>query len=693
MKYKIIGLVLLFVFITSLLFPTQEVKEKDLPQQYRDWLTLTKYIIHEKEKDVFMMLTNNRDRDIFIENFWTVRDPTPGTSLNEFKEEHTKRFLYVKKRFKRGSSREGWMTDMGMIHIILGPPVSIERFPATKGIYPSQIWSYYGDVEKGMPTHFTLVFFQRSGVGEYRLYNPVSDGITSLLVESRTMDPFDYELLYEKISELAPTLALSSLSIIPGEIPFNYQPSPREAIIMADIIESPKKGITTSYATHFLDYKGIVSTEYLTNYVECEANVALIRDPLMDRNFMHFSMVPKSISIDYYEPNDQYFCNFSLDVSLRIKDNMIFQYTKKFPFYFAPEDLNRIRANGISIEDSFPVIEGDYKLIILLQNSVGKEFSIFEKDISIPKDSGLPQIVGPFLGYDFQAYQRNMHMPYKVLGEKLVVDPANTFAVSDNISFFFNIPNLSQGLWEGGQVRVLIEGLKPNNPSQKSFTLRLNNHPFRRTLTVTHSFEAVDLSPDYYNMTFNLIDEEGNSIDNKTANFVISPEEVIPHPLTHAKTFSHANDFLFYYVLAQQYENVQDYKNAEANYEKAYELKPDYNMGLFNHANFLLKIKNFDRGLEIVENLREDDNMKFEYFLIKGKAYMGKELYSDAIDNFLEGNKIYNSDIGLLNALGLSFYKTGDVERALDALKASLRLNPEQEDIKKLVEEIEKNGN
>ena len=71
---------------------------------------------------------------------------------------------------------------------------------------------------------------------------------------------------------------------------------------------------------------------------------------------------------------------------------------------------------------------------------------------------------------------------------------------------------------------------------------------------------------------------------------------------------------------------------------------------------------------------------------------MGMEMYSRAIENFLEGNKIYNSNITLLNSLGYSYYKTGEREKALEALKASLRLNTEQKNIQELVKKLEESS-
>jgi len=66
-------------FIVTCLVPSQKIKEKDLPEKYRDFMKLVHYIILPQEKDVFLQLTSDRDRNIFIESFWKQRDPTLGT--------------------------------------------------------------------------------------------------------------------------------------------------------------------------------------------------------------------------------------------------------------------------------------------------------------------------------------------------------------------------------------------------------------------------------------------------------------------------------------------------------------------------------------------------------------------------------------------------------------------------------------
>ena len=690
---KTTAIIIFSLLFASLLFSGEKIKkikEKDLPQKYRDFLNLTSYIMLPKEKKPFMQLTTDRERDIFIEAFWKQRDPTAGTPGNEYKEEHIKRFNYANKFYKRSSPRKGWMTDQGRFHILLGPPISKERFYGTLGIYPCEVWSYYGDSRMGLPSHFVLIFFQRGGTGEFKLYDPVSDGPAALMVHSKGFAIEAYEDMYARLIELAPTLAGVSISLIPGDIPYNYTPSPINAILIASIIELPKKDINPSYATHFLSYKGIVTTEHMTNFVESEASTALITDPILGINFLHFSMVPKSISIDYYEPNDQYFCNFTLTVSLKRGDDIVFQYSKEFPVYFAPADLDKIKANGISIEDSFPVIKGKFNVILLLQNSVGKEFCLFEKEILIPEGVETPKIVGPFLGYRFQDYQSDVHIPFKVLNKKLVVDPKNTFSSQDDVSFFFNLMNLTKDLWNEGEVKVFINGLKKESPMQKSFTLNLKNYLYNEILNIPHSIPARELSPDYYEMKVILVGNNGETIDEKKATFVVSPEEAIPHPIARAKIFPLSNNFLFFYMLAHQYGKVKAYEKAEASFEKAYSMRSDYKKGLIEYANFLFQIKEFEKSLELIENVKDDENLKFDYYLINGRAYMGMGQYDEAINSLVEGNKIYNSDTGLLNSLGFCYYKAGEKKKALEVLKSSLSLNSEQADVKRLIEEIEK---
>jgi len=569
--------------------------------------------------------------------------------------------------------------------------VSIERFDASLGIVPCQSWSYYGDPRKDLPPQFLLLFYQRGGVGEYKLYDPVSDGPARLLQNQRDIgDPFDYEALYDKILDLAPTLAELSITRIPGEYNYDFSPSPRNNILLASILGSPKKDVNPSYASHFLNYKGVVSTEYLTNYVESHSSTALIHDPVTGLRFLHFSIVPTDVNVDAYVPKNQFYCNFRVDVSLRDGEAIIFQYSREFPLYFPESDWARVRASGLAVEDSFPIIEGKFRLNVLLTNTVGKQFSVLEKDVEVPAEKSTPSLDGPFLGYKFETYQRDVHIPFKANDKKLVIDPKMTFAKADEIAILFNVLNVTEGLLRGGEARISVRGLREANPVQKSYTVKLDAYPLQKILSIPQTIPAAELDPDYYEIHVKLVGAGGETLDEKKESFVVSPSPAMGHPIANAKGFALANQFLYRYMLAQQSEKMERREAAKALYEQAYQLNPDYKEGVVTYGNFLNMLGAFGEALQVAEKLKGDDRRQFPYHIIRGQAFMGQEKYEDALTELLLANRIYNSDTNVLNSLGRCYYRLGRKAEALDALNSSLNLNPDQDAVKKLIQEIKK---
>jgi GWxTD domain-containing protein len=661
-----------------------------LDPPYQEFLKLTAYLISPKEREVFLSLPDNRDRDIFITDFWKIRDPTPGTPENEYKDEIQKRFDHANKYFAAG--RPGWMTDRGRIWIILGEPRSYDRFPGTTGIVPCEVWYYYTDGTKDLPTHFGLVFFQKRGFGELRLYDPFIDGPKALLepmASFREIDQDDFEKLYETIRNLAPTLAAMSLSLIPGEYGYHYQPTARNTELLANITESPYKGLNPTYATHFFDFKGMVSTEYMTNYIESEGLAAVIRDPGLDLPFVHYAVVPLKLSVDYYEPKDQYYANFKVDVSLRRGDDVVYQNSKEYALYFPAADMDRIRGNGVSLEDDFPVPEGTYKLTVLVQNSVAKEFTVLERIVTVPKAGGPPSLNGPFLGYQLKTFPADVLIPFKAGEKKLVVDPKMSYGTGDEFDILLNVADLTQDLWQNGRVELALKRLT-GDQVVRNLTLRLADTPYRPVLSLNPAMATTGLTPDYYELSARLVGPDEKVLDEKSAQFVLSPEPAIAHPIANSRGFSLANEFYLYYQLARQYEKLGAADQADAYFAKGMAKNPGYKEGVADYARFLLTARKFDRALSVVEGLAGVEKGRFDYHKIRGLARLGQEDYSAAVTDLLEANKIYNSDPSVLNGLGTSFLKLGQKDQALAAFKASLTVNGGQESIRKIVADLEK---
>jgi hypothetical protein len=106
-----------------------------------------------------------------------------------------------------------------------------------------------------------------------------------------------------------------------------------------------------------------------------------------------------------------------------------------------------------------------------------------------------------------------------VLDKKLAVDPKNTYSTADEVSFLTVLTNITEDLWKGGRVEVLINGLREVNPSKKAFSLVLNNIPYKKILGLSLSIPAKELSSDYYEIKLTLMDKDNKPIDEKKNEF------------------------------------------------------------------------------------------------------------------------------------------------------------------------------
>ena len=157
----------------------QKTEQEANASYYKKWLDEDViYIITEDEKKVFKELTTNEEREQFIEQFWTRRDPDPRTPENEFKEEHYRRVAYANERFASGIP--GWRTDRGRIYIVFGKPDEIEAHPSggsydrqpwegggSTSVYPFERWRYRHIDNIGEDVE--IEFVDQSMSGEYRI--------------------------------------------------------------------------------------------------------------------------------------------------------------------------------------------------------------------------------------------------------------------------------------------------------------------------------------------------------------------------------------------------------------------------------------------------------------------------------------------------------------------------------------------
>ena len=153
--------------------------QKEISKTYKKWLDEdVRWIITDEERAAFKQLSNDEERDQFIEQFWLRRDPTPETAENEYKEEHYQRIAYANEHFAAGVP--GWHTDRGRIYIMYGPADSIEAHPSggsydrspqegggSTSTYPFEQWTYR--YLEGIGQDITIEFVDPCMCGDYHM--------------------------------------------------------------------------------------------------------------------------------------------------------------------------------------------------------------------------------------------------------------------------------------------------------------------------------------------------------------------------------------------------------------------------------------------------------------------------------------------------------------------------------------------
>jgi GWxTD domain-containing protein len=158
-------------------FAAQKAVRQELKGAYKTWLNQdVVWIISDEEARSFKSLSNDEERDTFIENFWLRRNPNPDSPENEFREEHYRRIAYANEHFAAG--KPGWKTDRGHIYISFGKPDSIDSHPSggnyerpmeegggETSTFPFEIWHYR--YLEGIGENIDVEFVDTCQCGDY----------------------------------------------------------------------------------------------------------------------------------------------------------------------------------------------------------------------------------------------------------------------------------------------------------------------------------------------------------------------------------------------------------------------------------------------------------------------------------------------------------------------------------------------
>lgn len=145
-------------------------RAESLPEKYRQWLAEVELLITDEERDSFLGLEKDYQRDAFIDTFWEQRDPYPATAKNEFRDRWQARIDEARMQFG------GLDTERARMLLLNGAPAARIEVDCHQ-LWPIEVW-YYAGTER-LREEIALVFYQRWSQGPYRLWQPF-EGVEAL---------------------------------------------------------------------------------------------------------------------------------------------------------------------------------------------------------------------------------------------------------------------------------------------------------------------------------------------------------------------------------------------------------------------------------------------------------------------------------------------------------------------------------
>jgi len=695
-----------FLFLVCVLFLAGSFEEKvQLPEEYEKWLKEdVAYIITPAEKEVFLKLESNKERDLFIDEFWRQRDPTPGTPRNELKEEHYNRIQFVNERFGKLSPLKGWQTDRGKTYIILGSPNHVEKFHTIE-TYPIELWYYHGDPKLGQPPVFRLLFLRRGGAGEYELYSTMSDGPKDLVhfvlndpdqktmlsqnvLMGTTQERFDstvdaldreaYKILKNKVSF---ELAEAAFSNFPGrDGPQNRLPS---EIMVQQMETLPYRKVQDDYAYEFLEHKAVVEVSYSVHFIGNRNLVNVVQDPT-GLFFVNYTIVPDSLSVDFFQ--DKYFT--SLRLSLRVTDlegQTIFQRERNVSVELRDKELKIIGEKSFHLCDSFPLISGQYKLNLLLENTVTKEFTSFEKDIYVPDPDYLNMTLPIFSRLVYKDLPQGQAVrAYQIGDVQIYPSLENTFYVKDTLYVFFQIFGMSFQQKEEGELEFVF--FRRDQPFR---TVRKKISEYENAKDYIEEFSLGDFSDGQYALKVALLDKEGNELLQAKRDFSVTRQPQ-PGAWYVAQTNPPVEDPFYHFARGNQLLNKREMGKAVDELRKAHEGSPESVEYALSYGRALLIAENFKEVINALTPYAAAGKEEFELFYYLGEAAKRIGEAEAAIGYYQKALTQKGNVVEILNSIGSCYLELGNTEEALQAWDKSLEINPDQSTIRDAINKLKK---
>jgi GWxTD domain-containing protein len=359
---------------------------KNLDVSYREWLERdVVYIITKEERDAFLHLNTNDARDKFIERFWAIRNPNPGSPTNTYKDEIYERISFANSRFSIGSGQEGWRTPRGQTYITLGAPQQKQVFRTAGNVYPIEIW-FYSNLNKDLPPFFYVMFYQREGTGDYRFYSPYMDGPDKLVTGVEAIN--DPQTALRMIGDaVGPEVAHISQTLLPDE---PLGPSGQISLASDIMLGKLKNLANMPYTKAELARRRALLENVTSRFLVEGNNLDIMALPVRDSHgltrldYVIRLRNPSDLTLTS-EGDDRY--TYSMEVRVRVfgADNkLIFTQQQSVTDRLDKKRLAAIKDKAFGYEGIVPLPPGKYRLDFLLTDWAKKVGFHAEREVVIP---------------------------------------------------------------------------------------------------------------------------------------------------------------------------------------------------------------------------------------------------------------------------------------------------------------------
>jgi GWxTD domain-containing protein len=425
---------------------SQRSLERELDSQYKKWLNEdVVYIITPEEKNAFLHLSTNEEREQFIEQFWQRRNPDPDSPENTYKEEHYRRIAYANEHFASGIP--GWKSDRGRIYIMWGPPDEIDSHPTggtyerpsdqgggETSTYPFEDWRYR--YLEGMGNNVELEFVDPTSTGEYHLTMDASEKDALLYVPGAGLTMAEEMGLSSKTQRFQNTDGTHNAQPLGGMTPESEEEFTRLQRY-ADIFKPPP--------VKFKDLEAVVTSRLVRDQVKFDYRFDFMRIT-SDTVLVPITVqVPrKQMSFQEKDGVDTSSVNlFARVTSLSGRVVQTFEDTMRTD---VPASLLQQSLSGASIyQKAVPLRPGLYRLDIVLKDVNNGNVGVVNTRLAVPRfeDDQLSSSSLILADQIQRVSMKDIGLGQFVLGDvKVRPKMDKTFVPSDAMGVFLQVYNL-----------------------------------------------------------------------------------------------------------------------------------------------------------------------------------------------------------------------------------------------------------